>query len=81
MELDTWSPDWGLPSVDPECIKILAFAKFSGAPISQKSTNNPFWTPKGDLPVLRHDGLVLTDFNSTARQVVIHHVGVQSCSS
>ena len=77
MELDTWSPDWGLPSVDPECIKILAFAKFSGAPISQKSTNNPFWTPKGDLPVLRHDGLVLTDFNSTARQVVVHHLGVE----
>lgn len=69
MELDTWSPDWGLPSVDPECIKILAFAKFSGAPIAQKSTNNPFWTPKGDLPVLRHDGLVLTDFNSTARHL------------
>ena len=37
--------------------------------ISQKSTNNPFWTPAGDLPVLRHAGVVLTDFNSIARHL------------
>ena len=35
----------------------------------QKSTNNPFWTPAGDLPVLRHAGVVLTDFNSIARHL------------
>ena len=37
--------------------------------IPQKSTNNPFWTPAGDLPVLRHAGVVLTDFNSIARHL------------
>ena len=35
MELDSWSPDWGLPSIHPECIKVIAFAKFSGAPLTQ----------------------------------------------
>jgi len=69
MELEAWSGDWGLPSIDAECLKILAFAKFSGAPLTQKSTNNPFWTPAGDLPVLRHAGVVLTDFNSIARHL------------
>jgi len=69
MELEAWSGDWGLPSIDSECLKILAFAKFSGAPLTQKSTNNPFWTPAGDLPVLRHAGVVLTDFNSIARHL------------
>jgi len=55
--------------VDPECLKILAFAKFSGAPINMNPTNNPFWTPRGDLPVLRHAGTVLTDFPSVARHL------------
>ena len=35
MELEAWSGDWGLPSIDAECLKILAFAKFSGAPLTQ----------------------------------------------
>jgi len=69
MELEAWSEDWGLPSIDSECLKILAFSKFSGAPVTQKSTNNPFWTPKGDLPVLKHAGVVLTDFNSVSRHL------------
>lgn len=67
--MEAWSGDWGLPSIDAECLKILAFSKFSGAPLTQKSTNNPFWTPAGDLPVLRHAGVVLTDFNSIARHL------------
>lgn len=67
MEVDCWSGDWGLPSVHPECLKILAFAKFSGAPLLQRSTNNPFWTPRGDLPVFRHNGPLLTDFQAVSK--------------
>ena len=70
MDLECWSEDWGIPSVDPECLKILAFAKFSGAPIVQKSTNNPFWTPRGDLPVFRHGGIVLTDFMGVSKHLL-----------
>lgn len=67
MELECWSEDWGIPSIDSECLKILAFSKFSGAPIHQKYSNNPFWTPKGDLPVFRHNGTQMTDFISVAK--------------
>jgi metaxin len=69
MELDSWSEDWGIPSIDPECLKILAFAKFSGAPVRQNPCDNPFWTPNGDLPVFRHNGAILTDFPSVARHL------------
>ena len=71
MALECWGEDWGIPSVDPECLKILAFSKFSGAPIHQKSTNNPFWTPRGDLPVFRHGAdIVLTDFLSVSKHLL-----------
>jgi len=70
MDLECWSDDWGIASIDPECLKILAFAKFSGAPVNQKNTNNPFWTPSGDLPVFRHGDVVLTDFASVSKYLL-----------
>ena len=42
----------------------------SGAPVNQKNTNNPFWTPKGDLPVFRHGDVVLTDFSSVSKYLL-----------
>ena len=54
MEISIWSPDWGLPSVDFGCLSMIAYAKFSGAPVTIKDTNSPFWSPNGKLPVFRH---------------------------
>jgi len=53
MELCAWGSDWGVASVDPACLSMMTYAKFSGAPVTTKATNNPFWSPKGSLPVLR----------------------------
>jgi len=53
MELNVWSSDWGLASVDPACLSMMAYAKFSGAPVSVRHSNNPFWSPKGRLPVFQ----------------------------
>jgi len=69
MEVECWSSDWGIPSVDPDSLMILAFAKFSGAPLTQKSSNNPFWSPIGNLPVFRHNGHVATDFPEVVRHL------------
>ena len=55
MEISIWSPDWGLPSVDFGCLSMIAYAKFSGAPVTIKDTNSPFWSPTGKLPVFRHN--------------------------
>ena len=53
MEICIWSPDWGLASVDFECLSMIAYAKFSGAPVNIKETDSPFWSSSGRLPVFR----------------------------
>jgi metaxin len=55
MELEVWNGDWGLPTIDVKCLELLAYAKFSGAPIKLVKTNNPWKSPSGSLPVLRHN--------------------------
>jgi len=45
---------------------MITYAKFSGAPLQVKETSNPFWSPRGDLPVFTHLPVVknVTDFNA-----------------
>lgn len=62
IELDIWKGAWGLPSVDLDCLEIMTYAKFSGAPLQTRATNNPFKTPTGKLPVFRHGKTELLDF-------------------
>ncbi|OWF54070.1 metaxin-1-like [Mizuhopecten yessoensis] len=56
LEVDIWEGDWELPSVDSDCLTVLAFSKFCGVPCRAVKRNNPVWTPSGTLPVLRADG-------------------------
>ncbi|KAI4497147.1 hypothetical protein M0802_007631 [Mischocyttarus mexicanus] len=53
VQLDAWKGDWGLPSVDIECLQVMAYARFSGIPLQIQATNNPFKTSNGRLPVLK----------------------------
>ncbi|XP_072113923.1 metaxin-3 isoform X2 [Mobula birostris] len=55
MELMCWGGDWGLPSVHTDSLIILAYAKFSRAPLKVYFINNPWKTPTGDIPVLISD--------------------------
>ncbi|CAL1262086.1 unnamed protein product [Larinioides sclopetarius] len=63
MELDIWQGDWGLPSIDLTCLQVMAYAKFSGAPIKIKKTNWPL-SRYGHLPVFRHGKKNLTTFDN-----------------
>ncbi|KAF7996218.1 hypothetical protein HCN44_001850 [Aphidius gifuensis] len=54
-QIDVWKGDWGLPSIDIQCLQVLAYAKFSDVPLTIREINNPFRTPRGLLPVLRYD--------------------------
>ncbi|GAB6018944.1 hypothetical protein CHUAL_000590 [Chamberlinius hualienensis] len=65
-ELQIWKGDWGLPSVDLNCLQVMAYAKFSGAPIKLKKTNNPWWSPTGELPVFKHGNTTITKFEDIA---------------
>ncbi|NP_001084470.1 metaxin 1 S homeolog [Xenopus laevis] len=53
MELYCWKGDWGLPSVDPDCLTVLTYAKFSGAPLKVHKITNPWRSPSGRLPALK----------------------------
>ncbi|KAG7189690.1 hypothetical protein KM043_017360 [Ampulex compressa] len=53
--LNVWKGDWGLPSVNSECLQVLAYAKFSGVPLKVNVFNNLYDTPNGSLPVLKYD--------------------------
>ncbi|XP_076232875.1 metaxin-1 [Calliopsis andreniformis] len=66
FELDIWKGDWGLPSVDLECLQVLTYAKFSDIPLKVNASNNPFRTRNSRLPVLRacHDELILDSAKS-----------------
>ena len=62
MESWVWSSDWGLASIDAHCLQMMAYAKFSGAPINFHESGNPFWTPKSNLPIFRHGKIEFTSF-------------------
>uniref|UniRef100_A0AAY4EK13 Metaxin n=1 Tax=Denticeps clupeoides TaxID=299321 RepID=A0AAY4EK13_9TELE len=53
MELYCWKGDWGLPSVDSDCLTVLTYAKFAGAPLKVHKITNPWRSPTGSLPALK----------------------------
>ncbi|OXB63328.1 hypothetical protein ASZ78_015663 [Callipepla squamata] len=60
MELSCWGGDWGLPSLHPESLTVMAYAKFSGAPLTVNTINNSWSTPKADVPVLISEDVVIS---------------------
>ncbi|XP_077382009.1 metaxin-1a [Festucalex cinctus] len=52
-ELFVWEGDWGLPSVNSDCLVVLAYAQFSGAPLKVHKVCNPWRAPGGVIPALR----------------------------
>ncbi|KAM4707446.1 metaxin-3 isoform 2-T2 [Discoglossus pictus] len=60
MELRCWGGDWGLPSVHPECLVVLAYAKFAGAPLKVNPVDYTWASPKGTVPALTSGDRVIT---------------------
>uniref|UniRef100_A0A8C8RVG7 Metaxin n=1 Tax=Pelusios castaneus TaxID=367368 RepID=A0A8C8RVG7_9SAUR len=52
MELSCWGGGWGLPSVHTESLIVMAYARFSGAPLKVNAIDNSWSAPKGEVPVL-----------------------------
>uniref|UniRef100_A0A0A9Z5R4 Metaxin-1 n=1 Tax=Lygus hesperus TaxID=30085 RepID=A0A0A9Z5R4_LYGHE len=53
IRIDVWKGDWGLPSVDLECLQFLAYIKINAIDMKITNVNNPYFTPEGKLPVIR----------------------------
>ncbi|KAJ6656991.1 hypothetical protein lerEdw1_002992 [Lerista edwardsae] len=69
MELYCWAGGWGLPSVDPDCLAVLAYARFTGAPLKVHKITNPWRSPSGTLPALKstEEGII-----SDPQQIITH---------
>ncbi|XP_029360559.1 metaxin-1-like [Echeneis naucrates] len=68
-ELFCWEGDWGLPSVSTDCLVVLAYAQFAGAPLKHHQISNPWKSPSGSLPVLRTNQ---KDALSRPSDIIIH---------
>ncbi|XP_077900411.1 metaxin-3 isoform X2 [Ictidomys tridecemlineatus] len=52
LELSCWGGGWGLPSVHSESLVVMAYAKFSGAPLKVNFIDNTWRGSRGDVPIL-----------------------------
>jgi glutathione S-transferase len=52
----TFAPDWGLPTVGPFALKLLAWLELAGIPYEQVIEANPRKGPKGKNPWIELDG-------------------------
>ncbi|XP_034193489.2 metaxin-1 [Osmia lignaria lignaria] len=58
-ELNIWKGDWGLPSIDRECLQVLVYAKFNNIALKVNKSSNVFKTPNGRLPVFKSNNITL----------------------
>ncbi|XP_053695767.1 metaxin-1 homolog [Sabethes cyaneus] len=64
MELYVYLGEWGLPTIDSECAKMLAYLKLADAKVTVNFKGNPFSSPNGMLPYLvTEQGKKLAGYN------------------
>lgn len=56
LRVFTFAPDWGLPTVGPFALKLLAWLELAGVPYEQVVEGNPRKGPKGKNPWIELDG-------------------------
>ena len=56
LKVFTFAPDWGLPTVGPFALKLLAWLELAGLPYEQVYEANPRKGPKGKNPWIELDG-------------------------
>ncbi|XP_028416482.1 metaxin-1-like [Dendronephthya gigantea] len=49
----TWAGEWGIPSLDPTCLQVMAYSQFAVFPVKVTCCNNPYKSPTATLPVLQ----------------------------
>lgn len=61
ITLFQFHPIWGLPNASPFCMKLETYLRMAKIPYESKYINNPQTAPKGKLPFIKLDGVVLPD--------------------
>lgn len=61
LRVFTFSPDWGLPTVGPFALKLLAWLELAGIPYEQVIEDDPRKGPKKKNPWIELDGELIGD--------------------
>uniref|UniRef100_A0A182JAR0 Uncharacterized protein n=1 Tax=Anopheles atroparvus TaxID=41427 RepID=A0A182JAR0_ANOAO len=75
MEVFVYRGEWGLPSIDYECSRLLAYLKFSGAKITVNFNGNPFSSPSGMLPYMIADGKKIAGYGKIVEHLSAAGIG------
>jgi len=61
IQLHQYPPIWNLPSLSPFCIKVESFLRLKELPYKTIIESNPKKGPKGKMPFIVHNDLVIPD--------------------
>uniref|UniRef100_A0A182N6G9 Metaxin n=1 Tax=Anopheles dirus TaxID=7168 RepID=A0A182N6G9_9DIPT len=75
MEIFVYRGEWGLPSIDYECSRLLAYLKFSGAKVTINFNGNPFSSPNGTLPYMIADGKKIAGYGRIVEHLSAAGIG------
>uniref|UniRef100_A0A182Q374 Metaxin n=1 Tax=Anopheles farauti TaxID=69004 RepID=A0A182Q374_9DIPT len=75
MEIFVYRGEWGLPSFDYECSRLLAYLKFSGAKVTINFNGNPFSSPNGMLPYMIADGKKIAGYGRIVEHLSAAGIG------
>lgn len=75
IELQQFAPALGLMNASPFCMKVEVFLRLAGLEYRCVDTALPMRAPKGKLPVLRDDGLLVADSQAIVEHLQRRHAG------
>uniref|UniRef100_A0A182RQR5 Metaxin n=1 Tax=Anopheles funestus TaxID=62324 RepID=A0A182RQR5_ANOFN len=75
MEIFVYRGEWGLPSIDCECNRLLAYLKFSGAKVTVNFNGNPFSSPNGMLPYMIANGKKIAGYGRIVEHLSAAGIG------
>ncbi|XP_052901901.1 metaxin-1 homolog [Anopheles moucheti] len=75
MEIFVYRGEWGLPSIDYECNRLLAYLKFCNAKVTVNFNGNPFSSPNGMLPYMIADGKKIAGYGRIVEHLSATGIG------
>ncbi|XP_043919662.1 metaxin-3 isoform X3 [Protopterus annectens] len=60
LEVTCWGGDWGLPSVDTDSLIVMAYIRFTGAPVKLNHVDNTWKTSTGFVPAMAFQEVIFT---------------------